>query len=64
VEGAVKIRIVVFDGVDELDFVGPWEIFRRAARLQEGVDVALATLERQPEVKAAAGLRGIPDAVL
>jgi len=60
----VKIRIVVFDGVDELDFVGPWEIFRRAARLQEGVDVALATLERQPEVKAAAGLRVIPDAVL
>ena len=60
----MKIRIVVFDGADELDFVGPWEIFRRAARLQDGVDVALVTLEQQPEVKAAAGLRVIPDAVL
>jgi len=64
VEGAVKIRIVVFDGVDELDFVGPLEIFRRAARLREGVDVALVTLDRRAEVKAAAGLRVIPDGVL
>lgn len=60
----MKIRIVIFDGVDELDFVGPWEIFRRAARLQDGVEVALVTLEPQSEVKAAAGLCVVPDGVL
>ena len=53
--GAVKTRILVFDGADELDFVGPWEIFRRAARVREGVDVTLVTLDHQPEVKAAPG---------
>lgn len=60
----MKIRIVIFDGVDELDFVGPWEIFRRAARLRDGEEVALVTLEPQSEVKAAAGLRVVPDGVL
>ncbi|HKD01748.1 MAG TPA: DJ-1/PfpI family protein [Terriglobales bacterium] len=60
----MKIRILVFDGADELDFVAPWEIFRRAARVREDVDVTLVTLDHQPEVKAAAGLRVIPDAVL
>ena len=28
----MKIRIIVFDGVDEIDFIGPYEVFRRAAK--------------------------------
>lgn len=60
----MKIRIVVFDGVDEIDFVGPYEVFRRAAKLVSGLDVQLATLEPQTHVTAANGLRFLPDGVL
>lgn len=60
----MKITIVVFDGVDEIDFVGPYEVFRRAAKLLPGLDVRLATLEPQAQVTAANGLRFAPDEVL
>ncbi|HKN35868.1 MAG TPA: DJ-1/PfpI family protein [Terriglobales bacterium] len=60
----MNIRILIFDGTDELDFVGPLEIFRRAAKLAGDVDVALVTSEPQPEVIAAHGLRIRPDGLL
>ena len=60
----MNIRIVIFDGADELDFIGPFEIFRRAARLARDVDVSLVTVEPQPEVIAAHGLRVRPDRLL
>jgi transcriptional regulator GlxA family with amidase domain len=60
----MKIRIVVFDGVDEIDFVGPCEVFRRAAKLLPGLDVRLVTLEPQAQVTAANGLRFAPNEVL
>ena len=53
----MKIRIVVFDGVDELDFIGPYEVLRRAAKLGKDVDVALVTLAPQPEITTAYGLK-------
>jgi transcriptional regulator GlxA family with amidase domain len=63
----LKICILVFEGVDELDFVGPLEVFRRAGRLMDGIEVRLVTLEeqatRQP-VTAAYGLRVLPDCSL
>jgi transcriptional regulator GlxA family with amidase domain len=69
----MRIRIIVFDGVDEIDFVGPYEIFRRAAKLAgsdhtagpaEKIDVRLVTLEPQAEVVASHGLRFLPEGVL
>ena len=60
----MKISIVVFDGVDEIDFVGPYEVLRRAAKLVPGLDVRLATLEPQAQVTAANGLRFLPDETL
>ena len=60
----MKIRIVVFDGVNELDFVGPYEVFRRAAKQVPELDVRMVTLEPQAEVTAACGLRFPPDGVL
>jgi transcriptional regulator GlxA family with amidase domain len=60
----MKIRIVVFDGVDELDFVGPYEVFRRAAKLGKDADVALVTLAPQPEITAAHGLKVRADGTL
>jgi len=69
----MRIRIVVFDGVDEIDFIGPYEVLRRAARLANAdpatgasaeVDVRLVTLEPQAQVTASNGLRFLPDGVL
>ncbi len=69
----MKIRIVVFDGVDEIDFIGPYEVLRRAARLANSdpaagasaeVDVRLVTLAPQAQVTASYGLRFLPDGVL
>ena len=63
----MRVRIIVFDGVDEMDFVGPYEIFRRAAKLvgpSTEVDVRLVTLEPQVHITAANGLRFLPDGML
>jgi transcriptional regulator GlxA family with amidase domain len=67
----MKIRIIVFDGVDEIDFIGPYEVFRRAAKLagsgdstSAAVDVRLVTLEPQEQVTAANGLRFLTEGVL
>jgi transcriptional regulator GlxA family with amidase domain len=60
----MHIRILVFDGADELDFIGPLEVFRRAAKLVEGIDVDLVTLDPCEQVTAAYGLRVAPDGVL
>ena len=68
-EPDVNIRILVFEGVDEIDFVAPLEIFRRAAKLsaaqlKQAVDVRLVTLEPCDQLTAANGLRITPDGVL
>ena len=60
----MRISILIFDGADEIDFIGPQEVFRRAARLQRDLDVELVTLQTQPEVTAQFGLRVHPDGVL
>jgi len=33
------IGIVVFDGAEELDFVGPWEVFTASAALRAEAEV-------------------------
>jgi transcriptional regulator GlxA family with amidase domain len=58
----VLIDIVVFDGLDELDAIGPLEVFRSAGRLGVDVQVRLATRTPTPEVRGAYGLRFRPDA--
>jgi transcriptional regulator GlxA family with amidase domain len=59
------IQVIVFDGADELDFVGPWEVFRlAAAAVKQAVEVRLVTLAPAGEVVAAHGLRVRPDGVL
>ena len=51
----VRIDIVLFDGVDELDVVGPFEVLRNARRLGARIDVQLVAL-RNLEVTANHGL--------
>jgi transcriptional regulator GlxA family with amidase domain len=46
------IDVLVFDGVDELDALGPYEVFKNA-----GDDVALVTLEGARTVTGSHGLR-------
>lgn len=52
----MKIDIAVFDGMDELDAVGPLEVLRRA-----DFDVLLVTREPVDFVTCANGLRIVPD---
>jgi transcriptional regulator GlxA family with amidase domain len=60
------IGLVIFPDVEELDFVGPWEVFTASAllRAQSGAQpdqVVLIGPDSQP-VRCAKGLRVLPDA--
>src|SRR5262245_38124570 len=57
----MRVDIVVFDGVDEMDVLGPLEVLRDAGR--EGVVAAVRLVTRVPqaEVVGAFGLRFAPD---
>lgn len=68
-----RIEIPVFDGFDELDAVGPYEVLRTASQISTnaGLDVALVGAHGPGEVVAAHGLRlsvteglGRPDAMI
>lgn len=57
------IGIVLFEDVEELDAIGPWEVFTSAAMLRD--DVKVVTLAQSPErVRCAKGLRIQPDHTL
>src|SRR4051812_1285656 len=55
-DGNVRIDIAVFDGVDEMDALGPLEVLRSAATLGAEFDVRLVTLTGQARVSGAFGL--------
>lgn len=58
-----NVGIVLFDEVEELDFVGPWEVLTSARKL--GFALTVSTLaEHQAPVRAAKGLRILPDHTL
>ena len=56
------VDIVVFDGVDELDALGPFEVLRRAQRARPSLIVRLVSVSGQRSVRAAAGLTFDSDA--
>jgi transcriptional regulator GlxA family with amidase domain len=55
--------ILIFDGVEELDFAGPYEIFGAAAYLRPGDRVVTISRGGQP-IRGAKGLRVAPDHAL
>lgn len=56
----MTIGMVLFDDAEELDFVGPWEVFTMACALRsEGRVVTVAEHDRA--VRCAKGLRVLPD---
>lgn len=57
-ENPLRVQVVVFDGAEEQDYTGPFEIFSVAARMSSGaVTVALVTGDRPGEVTALYGTR-------
>jgi len=53
--------ILLFEGMEELDVVGPWEVFTMARMAGHESDRVVAIAERPGPVRAAKGLRMIPD---
>ena len=53
--------VLVFDGVQELDFVGPGEVFHGSSRHRDRVDSAVLVAERSGPVRCAGGMRVLPD---
>jgi transcriptional regulator GlxA family with amidase domain len=51
-----RVAIVVFDGVEELDALGPYEVFSVARQAGADLDVRLVTYDEADEVRAAHGL--------
>jgi transcriptional regulator GlxA family with amidase domain len=58
------VAIVVFDGFDELDALGPYEVLQNASDVGARISVRLCTLEPTDEVRASHGLRIVPDTTL
>jgi transcriptional regulator GlxA family with amidase domain len=57
------IGLLIFDGAEELDFVGPWEVFTMAAKVRD--DIRVVTIaERAAPVACAKGMRVLPDHTL
>lgn len=51
-----RVEIVVFDGVEELDALGPYEVFSVARQAGADIDVRLVTYKETDRIRAAHGL--------
>src|SRR5258708_18954151 len=57
----MKIGILVFDDVEELDFVGPWEVFKMVREAKpDSVELVLIA-EKDAPIRCRGGLRVLPD---
>ena len=56
----MRVGILVFDDVEELDFVGPLEVFGVASALMGGIDIVTVSKNGQ-QVRGRYGLRVKPD---
>ncbi|WP_312912529.1 DJ-1/PfpI family protein [Natronosalvus caseinilyticus] len=63
-ESTTTVEIVLFPGFDELDAIGPFEVFQNGARAGAPLETTLVTLESVDRVRASHGLRVEPDGVL
>ncbi len=61
---SVRAAILVFNGFDELDVVGPYEVLQRAAKGSAGVEPLLASRAPAARVRGSHGLAIEPDATL
>ena len=56
----MRVGILVFDEVEELDFVGPLEVFGQTSRLVEGVETIVVSKDGSP-IRCRYGLRVQPN---
>jgi transcriptional regulator GlxA family with amidase domain len=60
----MKVAIVLYDGFDDLDAVGPYEILRMAAEAGAPLDVRLVTASAADRVTSSHGLEVLPQGLL
>lgn len=60
----MDIAVIVFDGFDTLDAIGPFEVFSHAGRAGADIDLDLVTLESNDRITSSHGLRIVPDGTL
>lgn len=58
---ANTIGILLFDDVEELDFVGPWEVFSATAQQLFPDDRVVTIAQESRPIRCAKGLRVLPD---
>jgi transcriptional regulator GlxA family with amidase domain len=56
--------LLIFDGAEELDFTGPWEVFAASRELRGGAGTVVLIAERSGAVRCANGMRVLPDHTL
>lgn len=56
--------LLIFEGVEELDFVGPWEVFTISSARRDNADTAVLIAEHPGPVRCARGMRVLPDYTL
>jgi transcriptional regulator GlxA family with amidase domain len=56
--------LLIFDGAEELDFTGPWEVFTASSMLRDNADTAVLIAEQAGPVRCAKGMRVVPDHTL
>ena len=61
---ALDVEILLFDGFDELDAIGPYEVFDTASAFGADLDVSLVTVDPVPRVIASHELVVDPHAML
>jgi transcriptional regulator GlxA family with amidase domain len=55
-KSTARVEIVVFDGVEELDALGPYEVFSVARQAGADIEVRLVTYNEADRIRAAHGL--------
>jgi transcriptional regulator GlxA family with amidase domain len=60
----MKVKIIIFDGCDEMDALAPFEVLQRATKLGADLQVELVTVDSATEITTAHGVRLRPHAVL
>jgi transcriptional regulator GlxA family with amidase domain len=60
----MKIGVLIFDDAEELDFVGPWEVFKMAREAKQDSFELLLVAERDAPVRCRGGMRVLPDATI
>lgn len=55
-KSTARVEIVVFDGIEELDALGPYEVFSVARQAGADIEVRLVTYKEVDRIRAAHGL--------